>query len=136
MKYLINHYYSDLFRPKYRKNLTTSDKRINHRRIKVTEHKNKQTGEIRYSNVYYSGCEKDDCCILTGYGMDYDILKPIYNFLKKPCKHTTFEDLIKECGESWLNAVNADYEYQQSFEYISETLSANEYDFLEYGEMY
>ena len=66
---------------------------------------------------------------------DYDILKPLHEFLKNPIE-TDLETILSDCLEEWRIAVKNDYESQQEDEYISEHLIANEYEFTEEGERY
>jgi len=40
------------------------------------------------------------------------------------------------CYESWEKAVESDHEYQDSNEYIDETIAVNEYEFYGNGERY
>lgn len=72
-------------------------------------------------------------CNMTGFCADYDIIKPILEFLEKPSKYITLEDLIKDCLYSWLKAIQADYEFQYSKQGIKELIECNEYQFLEDG---
>jgi hypothetical protein len=78
----------------------------------------------------------DDCCVLTGYCIDYDILKPLYDFIKTPNDSETLEDILYDCLQSWVYACQDDYETQRSFEYVSEFLDANNFEFTENGELY
>lgn len=82
-----------------------------------------------------SKIEKDNCCVLTGYCMDDDILQPVYNAMHKPYPGT-FEDLISECVQAYETAVENDHAYQDSLEYCAETCEANEYEFTEDGNRY
>jgi len=72
-------------------------------------------------------------CPLTGFCGDYDILKPLVDFMKKPNSSTVYE-VLESCLESWLNGIEADYESTLEDEYIIERLS--EYEFTEKGEIY
>ena len=72
-------------------------------------------------------------CPLTGFGGDYDILRPISEFMKHPSPCTTFEDLIRECFEAWSLAVQKDYEYWLSEESILEDISTNDVKFTANG---
>lgn len=83
----------------------------------------------RYSRVLL----EENC--LTGYCVGYDILKPLHDFIKKPNNSDTFESLLNDCLESWLDSCHKDYEYSQSDEAITETIEANEYYFDEEGEL-
>jgi NADPH:quinone reductase-like Zn-dependent oxidoreductase len=70
----------------------------------------------------------DDCCVLSGYFMDNEILEPIYNFLKSYDKEIDFETLLDNCLDSWLNACTNDYEYNFSEEnFIENYASEKEY---------
>ena len=80
----------------------------------------------------YSHLLKNDS-YLTGYCMDDDIMKPIRDFMKHPCLTVTLYSLMQSCFNSFIKSVIADMEYQQSDEYIDETIMLNEYDFLENG---
>lgn len=102
LKYVHNNYYDYLYKGKF---YSTKGEYIN--------------GQYSYKKRY-SKVIKDNCCVLTGYCIDDDILKPIYDFLKKPNKYTTFKELIEECLNSWVNACHNDYEHSTSFEYFKE----------------
>ena len=106
LKYIFNNYYTDIYKGKYYYN----------------------KGKKRYSRVL-----KENCCVLTGYCIDDDILQPIYDFIKNPDDSITFKSLIHECIESWITAVKNDIEGCQSFEYVSDHLIANEYEFDKQG---
>lgn len=71
----------------------------------------------------------------TGYCMDYSLLEPIREFIKKPCPYTTYKDLMKECLNSWLADCQDDWEAPQTMEYFVDMCDANEYEFDEHGEM-
>jgi hypothetical protein len=125
LKYLYNNYESILFQGEFK---NTIENRIKHPRIK-----SKKLSNGKWFNSYHSAIFKSNCCVLTGYCLDDNILEPIYQFLKNPKDNINFEDLMKDCLESWIQACRNDYEYQQSNEYISEHLEANEYEFDEEG---
>ena len=91
----------------------------------------KYTYKHRYSKII-----KDTCCVLTGYYIDDDILEPIYDFLKKPSKHVTFADLMRDCLQFWVIACNKDYEACTSMEYFAELCEANGYEFTGYGNVW
>jgi hypothetical protein len=114
--YLWNNYKNSIFKGKY----YSKGKWINGQYV----------NKHRHSKIIL-----DNSCVLTGYCMDDDILSPIYNFLKKPDKNTTFLDLLKDCFDSWISACNADYEYATSEEAFKESCEANEYEFYENGDM-
>ena len=106
LKYIINNYGSVLFKRKYLRHM--------------------KSGKIVYSKI-----QTETCCVLTGYYMDDEILQPIYDFLKKPDKTSTFEDILNDCLHCWIGACNRNLEYQNSKEAIIETIEANEYEFDE-----
>lgn len=138
LKYLMNNFGSDLFKPEFRSmgKLGLTDKPIKHKRVKSSLITANCPNKGKYSNSYYSAISKNNSCVLTGYCIDDDILQPIYNFLKKPCKNTSFEDLIHECIGSFETAVKQDCEYQESEEYIAEHFEVNNYEFTEDGEIH
>jgi len=76
----------------------------------------------------------DNSCVLTGYCMDDDILKEIYQYMNKPDSRN-FKELLYDCLQEWVFAANQDYEYQMSDEAIKENIEANEYEFTENGEL-
>ena len=109
LKYIVNNYWHDLFKPKY-------------------------LGRIK-GKLKYSRCQFSRCCVLTGYCIDDDILQPIHDFLKRPDENMTFEDLLKECLECWVAACNDDYESCCSLDYFIDAAQANECEYDEYGNM-
>ena len=113
LKYIVNNYWHYLYKRKF---------------IGCLKSKEKFT-------PVYSHCQWENCCVLTGYGIDDDILQPIYDFLKKPDKTSTFEDILQDCLESWIIACQRDYEYSCSREYFIEHIAANEYEFTEDGKL-
>ena len=116
LKYLHNNYYDVLFKGKY------------YSKTKYVD--GKFSSKHRHSKV-----QKENCCTLTGYYIDDAILKPIYEFLKNPVEHINFYDLMNECLQSWLSAVNNDYEAMQSEEYLAEHAEVNEIEFDEDGNL-
>lgn len=108
--YIVNNYYNSLYKGKY------YSKNIN------------GTFKSRRSKII-----KEASCVLTGYCMDEDILEPIYKFLKNPCEHTTFEDLMEDCLNSWGRACRNDCEHSSSFEYFIEEAMNNEWEYDENG---
>lgn len=71
---------------------------------------------------------------LTGYCGDYDIQEPIKKYLEKPYA-TNLETIIKECFESLATAYQKDIESQLEDAYLIDHIEANNYEFLENGEM-
>jgi hypothetical protein len=129
-KYLINNYYVDLFRPKYIKCI---DREIRCKQFicEVNKYKNGTISTFLYSKMKY-----DNSCVLTGVCYDDDILKPIYDFLNKPEKSVTFEDLIQDVECAIQKTFNDTEEWVNSEEYITEIIEANEYEFTEDGNRY
>ena len=65
-------------------------------------------------------------CPLTGYCMDYDILQPIWDFVKNPNTYQTLGDILQDCLNSWLSACQKDYKYWNSSESIKEDILVRE----------
>lgn len=77
----------------------------------------------------------EDGCPLTGFWMDNEILKPVFEFLRNPGVTTDFEDLIIECSRAYDRACEKDFAFQTSNEQTIETIQANEYEFLKDGSL-
>jgi hypothetical protein len=73
-----------------------------------------------------------DCDSLTGVCYDNGLLEPIIKFMKKPY-NITFKELLNISVKNWINEVEAEYNYTQSDDYISEVCIDNNYLFTEYG---
>ena len=127
-KYIWNNYESFLFKGKYYS--VTSDKKVNHKRVKSTNLKN---GKI--FNAYYSAIQKENSCVLTGVCYDDDLLQPIYDFLKKPKDNVDLETLLNDCINSLCHSVSSEIEWRQEDEQIIEEIEANEYEFNEDGSL-
>jgi hypothetical protein len=118
-KFIWNNYKSDIYTYKYysicngRKNCVGIGSKSRHSKIQLEEF----------------GCP------FTGFYMDNEILAPLFDFMRKPSKNTTFKDLLDECFEAWIKACNDDTESQNSDESITETIQANEYEFDESGNL-
>lgn len=112
LKYLVNNYWHTLFKPKAYYLKGNYKKR-------------------RKSRVF-----TDNCCVLTGYCADEDILRPIYDFLKAPDTRTTLYDLMDKCLDSFFKSCRDDMEFQCSEESFEESCAANDYEFLGNGKMY
>lgn len=125
MKYIVNNFDNYLFIPTY---IKMYNKHFNHKRAKNKTYKNGTKASFFYSNL-----KKTNSCVLTGCCWDDDLLQPIYNFLLNPCKYTTLNDLFKDCFNSLKKSLQANEEYCNSDEYISEQLDANEYYFHKDG---
>ena len=127
--YLWNNYKIILFKGKYFGNLKNGQKETRHPRIESQWLKDVE----RYFKPYHSAIILETSCVLTGYWIDDEILKPIYDFLKKP-DSTDFKQLLYECFQSWEQACERDDEHQSSFEAFKDDCAANEFEFLENGE--
>lgn len=95
---------------------------------------NKPVGAKGYKSRR-SNCQLEASCVLTGYCMDDDILKPVYEAMNKPYRGT-FIELMQDCINEYEEAVRRDREYQDSEEYFSEMCEANGYEFTEDGNRY
>lgn len=140
--YLINHYWTDLYKGKYIGNYH-SDNEVVHKRIKSKFYPDGAHPDMKkYSNFYYSAIKRDDCCVLTGVCYDNDLLEPIYKFIdhykenKKVNDTTTFEDLLKDCFYSLEKSINNEIEANESDEGITEYIQANDLEFTEDGTIY
>lgn len=90
----------------------------------------KRWNKQRYSKVIR---EQWDNCVLTGVCYDYDILKPIADYLSKPINDNyTLEDLVHDCLDNFFSAWQHEIEYCNSYEGVKEWLT--EFDGHEYYE--
>ena len=100
--------------------------------------KGKYYGKGRYENGKYihkfrhSKVILGNCCVLTGYCIDEDILEPVYDFLKRP-DNTTFEDLMQRCCEAWAKACSNSMEADTTMEAFAEFCEANDMMFTVNG---
>ncbi len=60
-----------------------------------------------YADIVAKGLEYS----LTGFCADYDILKPLTDFMTRPDSTITFDDLIQKCLDAWVTAAVNDLEY-------------------------
>ena len=112
LKYIVNNYWHTLFKPR-------------------TYYLKGNYKKRRKSRVF-----TDNCCVLTGYCADEDILRPIYDFLKAPDTRITLYDLMDKCLDSFFKSCRDDMEYQCSEESFEESCAANDYEFWGNGKMY
>lgn len=117
LKYLINNFWGDLFKPKYYSKWR-----------KGSETENRPQLVKRYSKVQFEAN-----CVLSGVCYDNDILEPIYNFLKNPEPEITFERLLNKCENCFTVVYNSIEEDLNSDEQKAETIQANELEFDEEG---
>lgn len=112
----------------------TIDKEVNYKPFicKVgTNHK----GE-KYTQIYSRIFRVNDGCPLTGVYFDYNILQPVYDFLKKPGKSTTFEDIIKDIESAIFKTFEETENWINSDSFIIDLFEANEYRFLKNGKVF
>ena len=129
-KYILNNYGYALFKPKYLKRI---DKAVNYKQFICKQHKDHK------GNIYtqlYSKYKITDSGVLTGFCYDDDILKPVYEFLKNPCKYTTFEHLIQDIENAISKTFQDAEEWLNSDEYIINMIQANGYEFTEEFKLY
>lgn len=132
--YIINNFYNDIFKPKFIKSLKNTEAR--HRNVKNKTYKNGNKSAFYYSAINVS----IDGCPLTGMCYDYDMLKPIYEFLEfkdiEKCKNTTFADLIEDCFYTIKKTIENEIEYRESDEGIIEEIESQNLEFTEDGKRY
>nr|DAG19518.1 MAG TPA: hypothetical protein [Caudoviricetes sp.] len=86
----------------------------------------------RVSGVYRA----DDCCNYTGVFCDENLMQPFREFLSKP-DNRTIADLINEAIDSYCSSLQADLEYQESDEFLTEELvNGDTPEFFENGTIY
>jgi len=127
-KYLVNHYYSDLFKPKY---IKTLDGELYYRQFICKRYK----GTKGMHTQIFSRMKVDNCCVLTGCCYDDDILKPIYDFLAKINTSITLEDLFNDIESAISKCFTDTEEWTNSDEFIIEEIESNSYTFTEDGEI-
>lgn len=135
-KYIMNNYYSDLFKPKYLKHGELSAIKkpslpMKKQSLITSDCSNKRL----YSISYYSNINKDNSCVLTGVCYDMDILDPVYNFLRNTDKGTNFKDLFNSIEHAISKAFECIDEWVNSDEFIIEEIQANNYEFTENGQL-
>lgn len=128
-KYIINNYGKDLFKPLYIKSI---DRPVKWKQFICKVHKG-NSGEY---TILYSKYKTDNSCPLTGVCYDNDILQPVYSFLSRPEKSTTFESLISEVEYAIQKTFDNTEEWVNSDEFISEEIESNEYEFTKDGKQF
>ena len=83
----------------------------------------------RKSKIFYNW----DNCPFTGYIADYCFIEAWKKWEKNFTKESTVEDFLNILGESLGREWTEENKYQNSDEYIAETIIINEYEFLEDG---
>jgi len=128
-KYIENNYYNDLFTPKY---IGSKDRKITGKQFIFEARKDHKGNDY---TMIFSKLKRNNSCPLTGVCYDNDILQPVYDFLKKPSKDVTFEDLIRDIEGAITKCYRDNEEWVNSDEYITETIEANEYEFTKDGKL-
>lgn len=128
--YIINNCYNDLYEPRYVKHVENKLGLI-HPYIKKIMAK---SGKVYFTWRSKMKIEYD--CTLTGYCIDYNILKPIYEFIARPNDKVNFSKLIDSCLDSWAKACDADYEDYYGMEGFIEQCRGRERLFFEDGSIY
>ena len=125
-KYILNNYGNTLFKPAYIRRIGRA---VNWRQFicKVGKGVN---GEY---TAIYSRMRKNSDCVLTGVCYDNDILRPVYDFLQKPEKSVTFEDLIQDIESAIRKTFEDTEEWVNSDEFIMDEIEANNIEFTEDG---
>lgn len=97
---------------------------------------NKCPNEGLWFSSYHSNIqlEKQNCS-MTGVYCDEELFDPINRFMAKPVANTTFKELIGECFNQFVWAIQAECDENMTFEYFVNQCEANEYEFTEEGEM-
>lgn len=116
-RYIMNNVWDEMFPRKKYYNVDFGYNKEKHRW-------NKQ----RFSKILR---ENWDEYVLTGVCYDYDILKPIAEYLHKPYKDNyTLHDLVTDCLDNFFSAWQREIEYYNSYEGVKEWLTecdTNEY---------
>lgn len=108
-------------------------------RFEICENLRHMTGKRLFKyliNNYGDLLKKWDDTPLTGYCGDYDIMKPLGEFMARPRISLNLHDLIQDCFESWCKGLQGDYDHWQSPEGILEDIEANQITFTEKGEVF
>lgn len=131
--YIWNNYRSLIYSKTYKKSWIT-EKKIIHTKVKsqlisIDNGWSKNAKNLgKYYNQYYTGKIETDNCPLTGYCIDNNLLDQVWKFLDKP-DNRNFKELLESCFNNWIEACNADIDYQNSDEFISEEIINNDINF-------
>ena len=111
MSHLWNEYQHALYKGKYYSSSM--------RKVPVdTEH----PAGLEYTHRRSRAMKTNNCCVLTGYCMDDDILAPIYEVLDGKNLQSTFKDVLGDCMESFRKSWQEEQEHWSSEECIREEL--------------
>jgi hypothetical protein len=130
--YIINNFWSSLFKGKYYNYKSDTKERLQHKRIKSIFYKNLNS----WGNYYYSAVTFENSCTLTGWSYDDSLLQPIYDFLswKKGPLHTmNFETLMNDCFDNLKKDIKAEEDSQYEDEQIIERLENSDDEFTKDG---
>ena len=86
-------------------------------------HRYDENGEYHYSHRYSKVLWVNNNCPLTGVCYDCDILKPIYDWHKKPDWNKSLYFLVDECLEEFFSAWEKECAYCGSDEYVKQELT-------------
>ena len=126
-KWLINNYWSDLFKGKYYGKLVKTYK--DGTPIEISKlHPAGLRHVKRHSKVLF-----DNSGVLTGVCYDMDLLDPVYDFLKNPDKSTTFEDLIDDISNAIRKTYDTTEEWLNSEEFLTEEAENDNQEYTQYG---
>ncbi len=125
-KFILNNYGTQLFTPKYIKSIP---REVHYKAFICEVH----TYQDRKSTFLYSKWKRSADCPLTGVCYDMDILEPVYTFLTRPDKNTTFQDLINDIEHAMIKTYDDTEQWINSDEFISDTLENNDYEFTKEG---
>ena len=129
-KYLVNNFYSNLFKPKF---LTVLNKHVKTNAFIFRNTKNYK-GEPRaflYSKTFVS-----NDAVLTGVWSDCEILQPIYEFLKDPEKNYSGYDLLKDIENAIEQSFRQIEENEYNEELRAEFIQENDFNFLLNGKIF
>lgn len=107
-----------------------------------THHDNEELSNDEQLKILKSNYEKlkrnadysdSDSFELTGYHMDYVILKPIRNIIENDSVFISYYDTMETCLDDFFEACVSDYDYSMSIEYFEEECVQNDLYFTENG---
>lgn len=136
--YVINNFWSELYKGKYYNYKSNTPTQLIHKRIKSKFYTNSNS----WGNYYYSGVTFEHSCVLTGVCYDEDILQPVYDLIerynekKDYYSYMDFETLINDCFSSLEKSVEDEEDANYTDEAITESLENNDDEYTKDGERY
>ena len=136
--YILNNFCNEIFKPKYYSVNFNRDRPIEHNRIESSYSKHL----THYWFSYYSGCQVEYSCPLTGVIWDFDVLQPIMDLItykaeqRKELNDLNWDTLIRKCLESLSNAEDSEIECHHSDDAVTEFIKSMDYEFYENGDIY